>query len=1825
MVNKKYLLFTILLTSLIIFVNASTFQDLIQGDFNNGTFYQTFYNTSGFVQLNATNTTGNFTSQIFNAGGSSTWNNISWTSSAIGELPSNQEVETSFGSGNANMTGNVLLMHFNNASNYGENDTHVYDFSGNGNNGSVTSATWTSSGKLNGAMEFDGSDDYVDCGNDGSLTFGSGDSFTYSAWIYQISAQSGWRGIVYHGATGESQGHIGLQATTRYLSGGTGDGSTWQTHSSTYAPSLNTWVHVAITLDRNLNVLKLYAEGIEVGNFSHSYVPTATSVGLRIGEGNPNSERFNGTMDEVAIWNRTLTATEIQDIYKRGATRLNLTVQNCSSDDCSGGTWQDINDTSPQDLNLTSQYFQYKYEFETDNASYSPELYNVSLDYDNPTSPVVNISLVYPTQNISVYKNRFFNFTVNVSCSEADCGEVNVSLDPVVNWWNSSFEKRKEINITNVGSSTLENFPAYLNISKETDMQADFDDLRFINGSCEEDSNLELAYEIENYTSSNAHVWLKIPSLATGVNKICMYYNNSGASSGENATGVWDDDYRGIYHLSETGTSAQRNDSTQYENNMNTITGFDGDEDVDGIVGGATDFDGSDDILLGPPSNNLTGDYLQTATFSAWVKHSTSPTNYITSLKRSAAHSTLFSLDGANSGDLGFLTATYSQSPVHSWLTGGSGLNDNNWHQLVATIGGLNRSLYIDGQFIKSDNLGIQNVSSNTAEFAIGGFNVASLLFDGSVDEVRFARTNRSADWINQSYQMIANPTTYVSSGAEEEYSAPGKGLISTTPGTTPFYTNKSSNPFNISLNQGESQLVTFWVNATGEYDASYDFFAYANVTSNLSIGAITETLNLTIISNPILISNSVQSPESPTNYVGTYQFNITVSDYDGDYDTVYFSWNSGANQTITTYENVSGGREYYHSQETAITGNDIPFSWFVNDSEGNTNTSSGTYTISAAQTSASLSLDKIISLQELNSTDITYNITLRTTNKGGSDATSVILNDTDSSSSPYDLGTIGEGEISSTSYLKSYQRNSTNYNVSLAVAFVNGTDSYQGNETNDTSSEIVLIVPATTADTLLTVLKNAEYLSENSTHVDYNLSVTVVNSGGIDLTSINIQDSDISLDTSINLNRTKTYLTSGTKSVAKTGSNAEHTFAKANATYNAVTYDSNELKVLIPGSGDAGALYLVKSASLLETTNTNVTYNITLSLTNNGGRNLTSVEINDTDSESSPYNIGTLTSGQEVLRSYTKTYDRTTYASNQTLVSASANGTDAISGLIETTAGEIVIIIPGTQTPASFILDKIATIHNVTNTTINYNITLRVVNKGGSDATNSNITDSDSENSPYDLGTVSNNESVERSYIENFTRQDTITYQLLSVATAQAIDSYLGSLISANSTEINVTIPDTEIGKQITITKNVVYSSENSTAVIYNVSSTLYNSGDEDLTSINYIDTDLNDTAFTIDINKGDSHLISKLVTLDKAASNENHQFALGTATISGLNFYSNRPTIRIPGYGGPADAIVIAPVSVQTSTSFDTTITVENQNPDIGQDFTIEYWITNVAEDTNYTSGEQTIYVASSGSSDLTATLTSPSSAGDYRYRAIVTWAGGTATAYDSFTVTAPSSDDGDTGGSSGGGSITGRATEEIVCNAPYIRYEKGCCLDSNNNSICDKDEILKSPEEENKTKEEGITGEETPKKESQFLKNIKETMVKIGNFFSSIWQTTSSNKNYIFISLGILALAGIVLFLLVFFIIKRKPRDITRLKSIKGIKVYGADGHKIGVVKEAYLGENKIYGWLIKVDRSISKKIKKKNILVKQKHVESIKHIMIIDKRVSEHLEKLDSETT
>ena len=346
---------------------------------------------------------------------------------------------------------------------------------------------------------------------------------------------------------------------------------------------------------------------------------------------------------------------------------------------------------------------------------------------------------------------------------------------------------------------------------------------------------------------------------------------------------------------------------------------------------------------------------------------------------------------------------------------------------------------------------------------------------------------------------------------------------------------------------------------------------------------------------------------------------------------------------------------------------------------------------------------------------------------------------------------------------------------------------------------------------------------------------------------------------------------------------------------------------------------------------------------------------------------------------------------------------------------------IAGSNNSASFVLDKIASLYELTNDSIIYNITLRVINKGGN-ASSVFLTDEDSDLSPYDLGNISSGGVVERSYLKSFERNSTTYYYLFDQANVSGIDSSSGGEVEANSNGLNLTIPSKSVNQQLSLVKNIYYKSENSTSVNYTVSFEVINSGGVDLTGILINDQDL-ELSTSISLNRSQAYNYSNSLIINKAASNLEYDFYKTTATVNSVQYDSNKINIIIPGYGGPADTIVYAPSSVNLSTSFDTTINIINQNPDIGQNFIADYWITNVAETINYSAGQQTIYVPALGSTNLTATLTSPNLLGNYRFRALVSYIGGPDTAFDTFVVSNTSeveeeSGDNEGDGVSGGG---------------------------------------------------------------------------------------------------------------------------------------------------------------------------------------------------------------
>jgi hypothetical protein len=192
---------------------------------------------------------------------------------------------------------------------YGFNEgtgTTVADSSAVSGPGTISGATWTTAGKFGSALSFDGTTSWVTIADSASLHLTTG--MTLEAWV-NPTALSGWRSALLKEITGGLT--WGLYANNNTPNPAvTVRIGTDQTASGTAALALNTWSHLAASYDGAQ--LRLYVNGVQVGSRAQTGSMAVSTGPLRIGGNSVWGEYFAGLIDEVRIYNRALTAAEIQ-------------------------------------------------------------------------------------------------------------------------------------------------------------------------------------------------------------------------------------------------------------------------------------------------------------------------------------------------------------------------------------------------------------------------------------------------------------------------------------------------------------------------------------------------------------------------------------------------------------------------------------------------------------------------------------------------------------------------------------------------------------------------------------------------------------------------------------------------------------------------------------------------------------------------------------------------------------------------------------------------------------------------------------------------------------------------------------------------------------------------------------------------------------------------------------------------------------------------------------------------------------------------------------------------------------------------------------------------------------------------------------------------------------------------------------------------------------------------------------------------------------------------------------------------------------------------
>ena len=198
--------------------------------------------------------------------------------------------------------------------------TSAYDRSGAGNTGTLTSGPVITEGKLGQALSFDGSDDNVALGATGVNITGD---ISITAWINPRSYGGGLRGsILNNGGFSPTTGYR-FNVDNTNVSNGIGFGiNTTGTINVDYfvsaasSVSLNTWQMVAVTFSDSGDSVNFYVNGVNKGTRTLSTSISSSAVAASIGSRNGMNDRvFDGSLDEVRLYNRALTEAEIKSLY----------------------------------------------------------------------------------------------------------------------------------------------------------------------------------------------------------------------------------------------------------------------------------------------------------------------------------------------------------------------------------------------------------------------------------------------------------------------------------------------------------------------------------------------------------------------------------------------------------------------------------------------------------------------------------------------------------------------------------------------------------------------------------------------------------------------------------------------------------------------------------------------------------------------------------------------------------------------------------------------------------------------------------------------------------------------------------------------------------------------------------------------------------------------------------------------------------------------------------------------------------------------------------------------------------------------------------------------------------------------------------------------------------------------------------------------------------------------------------------------------------------------------------------------------------------------
>jgi hypothetical protein len=791
----------------------------------------------------------------------------------------------------------VLYMPFEGGSTSGISGTNgsTKDYSSYGNNGTAVTATWNmTGGKIGGGYVFNGTSGLINAGRNSTLNNMS--ALTVEAWIYPNSAGGGGYGRI----VDKSDQTTPVNGWQFYISSGTPariefimdyvTNDIWRQTNSII--TLNRWQHVAVTWNGSDTAasVHIYLNGTEPSSYNAN---TDGTGGRRddsianpiIGNFKSGTRGFNGSIDEVKIYNYTLSAEQINENYLAGLANRssNMIVHNETQ---IGDTW--ICSVTPNDGYVNGITSNSSAVTITSAGNAAPSVSSISM---SPSLP---------------------NTSSTLSCNATVVDSENSTLAIEWTWYNSSTSKFTGttygvLNNTNTVITTLgnENTTRY-DLWNCTIRAWDGTSYSGYNSTSSNISNAIPSQETPSIT----------PALPTISNNLtCNYISVSDADPDavQNITN-WYKNNRSItvLYLPFEGVNGREStnatDYSGYGNNA-TVLGPTWNR-TGGKIGAAYYFNGNE-IL--PQASNI---YMKTPgfTWEFWMSGRAIPTG--TSIARDQI--LIGDIDGTACEDvyLGFGSEFTEQrnftfvvdgngecgnrdsTPINYYPNGG--FKNNVWYH-VAAVRDFNNTnsvkLYINGTLVASKSFS-GSLINRSLPFTIGGQEAGAFNFNGFIDELKVYNMPLTQQQIYQNYLAgLANITANVI--VSNETTLNDEWLCSATPndgygdGAT-----RNSTAVNIqSIANSQPNISAIALSPSS-----------ANTSSNIQCNATAvdaENTSLTIEwywynSSALVLSGNATGISNNTNSIVTTlgsgntskgeTWNCTVRSYDGTSYSQYYS-----------------------------------------------------------------------------------------------------------------------------------------------------------------------------------------------------------------------------------------------------------------------------------------------------------------------------------------------------------------------------------------------------------------------------------------------------------------------------------------------------------------------------------------------------------------------------------------------------------------------------------------------------------------------------------------------------------------------------------------------------------------------------------------------------------------------------------------------------------------------------------------------------------------------------------------------------------------------